>query len=228
MLIDFYSGNLDSLFIKLKSSGYEHTAIKSYYDEYVTSTLAMPDGNLGLIAGYWMPQGKNKLLGNHPSFGFFLGGKKKKFMADVVILFRFLSAKETYVVKREGGFESTKKFFGGYIGVEGGRELLRTRHHGFDLSAGMGFDGFDALDKNQQHDAVTISSFNFNLGLGYRYFSHEFQTKYIGMQVRYNFVRYATHGGSDLSGNTISLRLLLGLGGNQKKNQRLKSLEYHY
>jgi hypothetical protein len=92
----------------------------------------------------------------------------------------------------------------------------------------MGFDGFDAIETDDNRNAKTIGSFNLNLGFAFRHFLKKHDSKYLGIEMRYNWVNYATGGGSDLSGNTITLRLMYGLLGNSVKNKRLEALGHSY
>ncbi|NUO81616.1 hypothetical protein HUU05_16215 [candidate division KSB1 bacterium] len=94
------------------------------------------------------------------------------------------------------------------------------------MLAGLGWDGFDAIESDKNRKAKSINSLNVNLGLGYRQFFKPYSTHYLSLEGRYNFVNYATHGGSDLSGNTITLRLIYGQLGNARKNNRLRTFDY--
>jgi len=58
-----------------------------------------------------------------------------------------------------------------------------------------------------------------------RFFYNKKQTQFFGLQVRHNFVSY-DGGGSDLSGNTLSLNLIYGIMINQNVVSRLDRLKY--
>ena len=80
----------------------------------------------------------------------------------------------------------------------------------------LGWDGFDFAPQPYDYhyyypyytSRVTIGSFNANAGLRFNYyFTHSF---YIGLQGRYNAIQYSTYGGTDLSGDAVSIDLIFG------------------
>jgi len=221
-----YAGNVDSLFIKLQAPEFEDTRLREYYERKRESTLRMSEGYWSLFSGYWTPQGENRILGNHPVLGAQFGIKRKGFLYGLVAQFGFLNTSRPYAVRYEGEIVETKHYFGGFLGFEGGKELWRKHRHEFDVLAGLGWDGFDAIESDKNRKAKSINSLNVNLGLGYRQFFKPYSTHYLSLEGRYNFVNYATHGGSDLSGNTITLRLIYGQLGNARKNNRLRTFDY--
>jgi len=228
LFCEFYGGAVDALFLELSSAQYDDTQLKAYYLRYLGATLSLSDVHFGLSAGYWMPSGSNDVLGNHPAIGALLGGKFNKLLLALAIELRFLKAKETYTIRHDGRLIESRHFLGGFLGVEGGRELLRTNRHEIDLIGGMGLDGFDALSTDNDRDGKSVFSLNLNLGLGYRHFLKAHGINYIGVEIRHNWLNYATGGGTDLSGNAISLRLIYGILGNAHKNDRLKALGHSY
>jgi hypothetical protein len=122
----------------------------------------------------------------------------------------------------------TNHFFGGYFGADVERTLLRLPKHQFDFLGGIGLDGFDTIETEGQNsgtdDGKSINSLNVNLGLGYKYFYNK--TGFLGLDAKYNMVNYRNTGGTDLSGNTVTLGLTLGFLWNESKQAALKSLRY--
>ncbi len=223
-----YAGNVDSLFLKLEAPAFANTRLREYYGRKLANTLQMGEGHLSVWAGYWSPRGANRILGNHPLLGFQLGLKNDGWLYGFAVQFSFLNARQSYTVRHEGELVATKHFFGGFIGLEGGKELWRSQRSEIDALAGIGWDGFDALTSKKNETAKTINSLNLNLGLGVRRFLKPYESGYIGVEGRYNFVNYASNGGSDLSGNTITLRVVYGWLGNARKNSRLRAFGYEY
>ncbi|MGB3092115.1 MAG: hypothetical protein WBC42_02760 [Candidatus Zixiibacteriota bacterium] len=227
LLCKFYSNEFDFVFEELKSNRYNHTDLKSYYENEVEETLSETEYHLGLIGGAWFPQGNSKTLGIHPTLGFSLGFKQNKILYDFTGILRFLDSSNRYTIEHKGSVIETNDFLGGYIGLDLGYEAYRDRRNEIDFVIGAGYDGFTAYrNKDDEKDTKDIDSFNFNVGLGYRYYYSDFTTEYIGFQVRTNIVSYYNPGGTNLSGNTVSLRIILSSSGNYFKYSKLKRLKY--
>ena len=185
--------------------------------------------NLAFIAGMWVPTGAASILGIHPEVGFQVGGRiYDRFMIDFTMLFRFLKSKDTYYAMRKDGiFEQTKNFFGGYIGLDLGYILFKKKKHELDALAGVGFDGFDCLDENKDMDleSRSIFSYNVNVGLGYKYFFRE--GGYVGLNAKYNIVDYKRSNVIDFTGNTVTLDFLIGgLSFNQNRKGLKNWIDY--
>ncbi len=227
----YYANEFDRMVDELKQNPrYEGSKIKHYYFETLKETLKITEGHLALITGIWMPQGANKLLGNHPEIGFLMGGKKSKFIYDLNVLLRFLASKQKYQVMYKGEVKNTKHYFGGYLGLDGGYEVWRNWQHEFDLLLGIGIDGFDAVPSksSDSNDGLSIYSVNYNFGLGYRFYLKAYSVKYVGIQAKMNLINYKNKNGTDLSGNAFTIRLELGFSGNKQKYDTLKQLHYEF
>jgi len=227
LLCKFYSNEFDFVINELKSDRYDHTYLKRYYDNEVEETLSQMEGHLGFIGGAWFPQGKAKTLGIHPTLGLSLGFKKNRILYDLTMILRFLDSSNRYNIEHKGSIIETKDFLSYYFGLELGHEIYRDRRNEIDFLIGTGYDAFTAYrNKDDTNDKKEIDSFNFNVGVGYRYYFSDFTTKYIGFQVRTNLVSYHNPGGTDLSGSTISFRIIFSGSKNSYKYWRLKRLEY--
>jgi opacity protein-like surface antigen len=166
-------------------------------------------GNIALISGLWIPQGNLSTLGAHPSLGFLFGLQKNRWLFDITLLFRFIKSKNTYQVMFEDQLYDTDHFFGGYVGLDVNYQLSTFSSHRVYALSGIAYDGFDALeDKDDDDFTKSIGSLNLNLGLGIKWMINDHL--YIGTEWRYNFVDYNNRGGTDLSGNTQSIRLVFG------------------
>lgn len=81
------------------------------------------------------------------------------------------------------------------------------------------------IGKGEDPNRITksLNSLNLNLGIGFRNY---FQNRtYWGFEARYNFVNFKNTGGTDLTGNTISIRLNLGLSRNYNMDRKLMLLD---
>jgi hypothetical protein len=213
-----------------KDTIYQNTNFRSYYLNEVHKYLSKPDFHLGFFSGIWIPTGNASVLGVHPQIGFQAGIKIQKMTYNLTLSFKFINTPEDYLILREGDIDTTRYFFGGYIGADIERELLKGKKHELSLLAGAGYDGFDAINKNVEDDdpnndvGHSINSFNANFGLGYRYF---YKTKkYIGVQAKYNFVNYNNQGGTNLLGDCYTFSITLGGLSNPDKYYNLDELRY--
>lgn len=229
LICKFYNNEFDFVFNELKSGRYDHTELKKYYDLEIQKTLSEMEGHIGYIAGAWFPQGESRILGNHPTLGCLIGFKKKKFLYDLTTTLRFLNSPNKYNILHKNSVIETDDFLGYYIGLELGREIYRNKRNEFDFVLGTGYDCFTAYsNEDDKEDAKNIGSFNFNVGIGYRHYFSDYSTRYIGFQARMNFVDYDNRGGTDLSGNSISLRFICSFSKNIFKYKRLKELKYDF
>ncbi len=221
-ILTLYAEKIDTFYALLNENSCPGSKMGSIYRMKLNEYKKLPDFDWGLIAGYWIPQGNASLLGNHPSLGIYGGLQTKRWLINCTILFRFFAAENEYFVIEDGVELETDHFFGGYIGADIGYQLMKSDKSRLYALSGIAFDGFDALAGDEDEPSKTINSLNLNLGIGYRQFITD--RFYIGVEARQNFVNYKNSGGTDLSGNTQSIRLLFGFMDNAIKNQRLKNL----
>ena len=132
---------------------------------------------------------------------------------DITMCFRFLNSPQSYSVKRARSnnvVETTNHFFGGYIGIDVGRDLYTKSKNEVQLLGGFAYDGWDALKEGKTRNlrGETVSAYNFNLGLGYRRYLNN--TTYIGLRAKYNMVNYTLNDVVDFTGNPVSITFVIG------------------
>ena len=209
---------------------YSNTKFRSYYDKRVNKWKQKADLNINLFTGIWVPYGNASLLGNHPLLGMQVGGHKQKMTYNLTVAFRLGKSKNEYTILRDGNTETTDKFMGGYIGTDIEREILKFGKNEFDILAGVGYDGFASYMTNTEDDnpnndvGHSISSLNTNFGLGYRYFYSN--KSYIGVQGKYNIVNYVNTGGTNLTGDILTISIFYGGFINHQKDFELNELRY--
>ena len=229
LFCEFYNNQFGSTFSKIKTSSVDNTFIRYLYDQELRETLHLADTGFSLISGFWMPRGRNEILGNHPVAGISGGIKKNEWIGDITFIFRFLEAKNSFSIIDNGTLRNTKDFFGIYLGIDGGYELFRNMKHEFDVLVGLGYDGIESAKSLDDDEPIYINSFNYNVGVGYKFYVKKYNINHLGVQLKYNFINYDTKGGSKLSGNSISLRILYRIDyDNNAKGKKLKTLHYDY
>ncbi|KAA3609300.1 MAG: hypothetical protein DWQ05_22675 [Calditrichaeota bacterium] len=219
----FYNHEFDKALKTVQEMDYAETELQKYTKSYLENANSRLEEHYAVHSGSWMPSGNLDVLGSHPTFGVTLGLKKNRWLLDIVGELRFTKSKATYTVGSPTGIEATDKYRGGYMGLEFGREVWQNNRQEFDLLAGFGYEGFDALTGRGADQDVSPASKNINFGAGYRFFLHSFSTAYLGLQVRYALIDYDSDGGSDLSGNALTFRLSFGKARNSNKAKILQS-----
>ena len=163
----------------------------------------------GFTAGMWVPVGRNFILGPHPSLGLVLGGWRGQWLAEFAMEFRFGEAIHHYEVLYKNSVEISHKYFGGFIGFHVGYAVANLKNTSIYLLGGLGLDGFDAIEIDDQHDqAVSINSLNLNSGLGFQHYDKK--GGYWGIELLFNLIHYQNPGGTPLNGNGVTLRLTRG------------------
>ncbi len=203
----------------LDTSNYQ--AIKKY--------LEMPEYNWGFMIGIWIPTGDLKIMGRHLQIGFQSGIKLRKMNYDISIIATTNDTKEVFYFRRfknSDTMEPTHQFFGGYMGMEIGRDLYSKYGHEIQLIGGIAAEVLDVLKVNNEEDlkAAYIWSYNFNIGLGYRYYLPN--SIYLGLKAKYNIVNYAMSKVIDFTGNTITIQCTIGGLNNVTRNKELKKLSH--
>jgi len=116
----------------------------------------------------------------------------------------FLHTPHPYQAKIGGEIYDTQNFLQLYAGAQTGIDLLNNPLHSLYIKAGMGYDGIDPRNQQEREEEISgmINALNINTGIRYQRTFHE--KRFFSIIVRYNVIRYRTHGGSDLSGNVVT------------------------
>ncbi len=194
-----------------------NSALHHYMQEEAEAERNALYGNMALINGIWIPNGDASVLGVHPTLGILFGLQKRRWLFDLTLMFRYVKARNTYQVMFDDQLYNTDHFFGGYVGLDVNYQFANIGKHRVYALSGIAYDGFDSLNDEDDDDFTkSINSLNLNLGVGFKWMVSD--NLYIGTEWRYNFVDYDNPGGTDLTGNTQSIRILIG--GLSKKQDR--------
>ena len=228
--LHFYSNGIDTAFNMMKTEALHGTHLRDLYLIEVNKLVNKPQAHIAYLAGAWIPEGNLALVGTHPFVGFRIGFKHRQLTTDVCLGFKFGKSPNQYKVFYKDSLWNTNHFFGGYIGLDAGYELIKTEKHGLAIIGGIAYNGFDALkDGNndcEEDISKSINSLNLNLGIGYKYYPTHWN--YFGVEAKYNYLNYQNPGGSDLSGNAITINLIYGFSSNRYAINRLRALNYNH
>ena len=228
LLSEFYGENADTIFSKLQTKKYQDTKLAKDYHEVVEAYVKMYEAHISWITGVWIPTGKLAALGAHPELGFQTGIKHRKMNYDMTMTFKFVNTRNPYNATRPetGLVEPTNKFFGGHLGFDIGRDIWVHNQHELQLTGGIAFEGFDVFeaDENLGYKNASANSYNFNIGLGYRYYLKH--NLYLGLRAKYNVVDYTLSKVIDYTGHPITIQFIVGGVDNIYRNSNLKALKY--
>lgn len=229
VLGEFYSGNFDSAFARIQSKELEGTPIRAEYEAFVEHTKSMFPSrlNFAFAIGSWQPQGDNRLLGNHPEIGLYVGWENHPWRIDGVMDYRFMEADNDYTVDSLGVPVATDEFNSWLFGIDIGFKLYDTKVMSTDLFAGIGYDYILSIKEDGDPPSrKALGSPAMSVGLRHRFFTGQRSGTYLGAMVRYSMVEYGNRGGTDLSGNTLTLSMTFGWSIHETLKQFLDKLHY--
>jgi hypothetical protein len=114
VICEYFDNNFEPLLSGLKDNAFPGTYLQRDYDKTVTGLQDLAEYHMSIIAEYWIPTGKARLLGNHPGLGFQVGGKHRNFMADFTMIVRFIESKNPYSIYDNDSLYTTDNFTGAY------------------------------------------------------------------------------------------------------------------
>lgn len=221
------AGQSDSLHSRLHQHQYAGTCIQSRYDAIIDSLFESRNqsrSHWGFSVGLWSPRDNAAIMGKKLELGMQAGARSGQFGGDVTFLMRVLKSSKAITFKHVDTTLTSDHFWGGYIGYDMTYELFSTRRSALEVFGGIGYDWIEVFHDGDRHWYENLQSLNLNFGATKYFFYNELSSRYFGMQARYNFVHYYTHGGTELSGNAISLNLVWGFLGNHGSINRIRFL----
>ena len=229
LLAELYGTKRDTIFTEIQNKVFEQTYLAKEYKKTVKQYVETAEIHMSLGTGVWIPTGELKQIGVHPEMNFQFGVKYKKMNYDLTIGFKFDDSPNKYYARRTKSDNSlvlTDYFFGGILGLDIGRDIFSINRHELQLIGGIAVDGFRVLEEDKENDieAESVDSYNFNLGIGYRYYIND--TFYLGLKAKYNIVDYTLNNVIDFTGNPITIQITMGIVNNQYRNNALKALKY--
>jgi|GEM_PF-1191422 len=227
-LLNYYANPNDSTLKNLADSSLHGSKIQSAYADN------QKDGgiNIAAVSGVWIPTGQLKNLGTHPYLGFLLGGKWRRFTADMNLSISFLNASQAHTTKiYNDSLVTVRDFTGFYFGIDAGYSIAQRKKSELDILGGIAYDGLEVWrdpnansnNNNSTNNSKYLNSVNLNAGLGYKYYFHTVRDSkkltrgYLWLQAKYNYVDFHNNGGTPVSGNAITVSVLCGMFGRAHK-----------
>lgn len=225
LFVNFYLDSFNLFFEQVYSAPKANIISKLVYAQ-IKKAQNIGELTMGLNSGVWIPFGNLEKVGNHPYLGVFMGGKYKRFILDLNTTFKFLKSKESYTVLQNNIYYDKNDFVCSYIAIEPSFILFQHNKHNINLLTGIAYDGWAVLflNKEENTEYQSIGGLNLNFGLGYQFFYSTFGN--LGIDLRYNFNNFKNEGGTDFSGNALTLGFRWGFSGNIQKINIYKNLEY--
>jgi hypothetical protein len=225
LLQDFYAA--DSVtFNTIKTASPEASTLKKLYDQKVTETLRLPEFHGAAFLGYYQPFGKLDVFGPHPSIGLLCGVRQLRHTLDLVLDIRFGRSENEYEFIYQGNLLKDDTWTSAYFGLEYTYDFIQSRKIRVGISPGLAYNGITAVTADEDHDddAKILPGYDVNGGIAFKY---AFGKKgYLGLQTRYHWVDHRNPGGTELNGNYLSVRLIVGSIFNYDRDHQLGLLDY--
>jgi hypothetical protein len=215
LVCEFYKNNFSPFLNALKQGQFSGTFLQQSFAEMRNRLEQSNSSHVALVLEYWIPFENLKTLGNHPGIGLQFGFKFNKLSLDMAMIGRFVDSKNYYSVFDHDSMYHTNSYSGAYLGLDAGYTVIKKKQSEFNILGGISRDEFLVVDENKKtgQEKIHVGSLNLNAGLGYRYYYSPLR-RYIGIQGKFNVLNYNTKGGTDLSGNAITVRLVAGINTN--------------
>lgn len=217
--LEFYSHDFDLALKRLHDGELEGSRLDSIYRlqqkqlEDVRQKMATAKRSyIGGYLGIWRPNGNLSVLGNHAQIGVFSGYTKNRSVLNLTLAIGFINTPEEYYVVVDNALYSSNYFLSIYGGVDGGFKLIKSKNIALITTIGLGLEGFDAFTPDEQETyglSKILATPNLNFGAELRIKAGNFG--FFGIQSKYHVVGYRNKGGTNLSGNVVSVGIVVGL-----------------
>ena len=213
-MCNMLAGNFRHPEAALKSGKVKYPELYALLRKNYSNERSQLNSVLTFMSGIWLPSGNLKIVGTHPSLGFQVGGRGKRYELDLTLACRFINTPGKYFVSRNDSLYALNHFFGGYLGIDYSYYFFHSTNFEAGLIAGVGYDGFYIVDpKNNNHSQdylrpFSINSLNLNAGLRINYFFNP--RFFVGIAAKYNGTSYSNKKGSSLSGHPVSIDFIVG------------------
>lgn len=229
-ICDFYSGNVTpEQYKNMLSTLDPQSGYSNDYNTYLSYYEHETKMNIAGFAGVWHPTCDLAFIGTKPEIGLVFGGKYQKWNVDLNLGVKFGGSKNDYIFRRtkdRGQPLDTSNYFVGYMfGVEVGYDLYSGKRNEWSVIAGAAVDGFstEVSDEDRNTNEHNVTSYNFNAGIGYRYYFKN--DLYIGFKAKVHAIDYRLNNVVEFNGVPFTFHVLFG-GLSSVFKRDLKSIGY--
>lgn len=224
LLKEFYTASF-ATFDEVKKASPQESGLKRIYDRRLEDALKLPEFHWALFLGYYQPFNKLEVFGAHPTVGLMGGMRKARHNFDMVMDVRIGPSKNEYEFVYKGQLTKDDKWTGIYFGLEYTYDFLSRDKLKIGLSPGIAYNGITAVTADDDDDdAKILPSYDINGGLVAKFpFG---RSAYAGLHLRYHWVDHRNTGGTELNGNYLSARLVIGSIFNYDRSYKLSQLDY--
>lgn len=172
---------------------------------------------VGLFVGGYVPQGFNKVFGNHALFGVGAYYKKTKHLVGLEADLKLGTSESSYQVNYQDSLQWTKSFNATSLELVYGQRITPSIRHSFWWVAGLGGDFITAIegedyDGDGEDDKAALYLRSLKLSIGLNYQAQIFQNKTLTVGAHYHVTRHNNVGGTNISGNYLVFRIGLNFG----------------
>ncbi|MCL2040525.1 MAG: hypothetical protein FWG84_00615 [Bacteroidales bacterium] len=207
---DFYGFDDNSIFYYIQKHQYPDSKLTEEYFQSVEQERSKRYNHLGFTAGCWIPTGSFTAFGTHPEVGLIVGFKYKRWGCDMNVNLRFLQTPKPYDVQRYDEMEQSQRFTAVNVGFDVGFDLLYLPKHKIAVLGGIGYEGFNALQRDNVAGLGPVNINTYNIAFGTAYTFHVNASFYWGFQAKCHFVDYTLNGSMDYNGVPFTLKLKTG------------------
>jgi hypothetical protein len=212
LLIRFYANPDTTLFGELKSGIHRGHIYKKAKQGKGDDGNEISGIGLTLSSGAWVPMGNLSAFRSQPFFEYAMGRRTKKIMYHLNIGCSFGQSVPSLMVKHNDSLFYGTSLFGSYIGLDMGYELLRKNSKSLNLIGSIDLAGFSGRVDNS---SIGYGTLDYGIGLSYGLLWHSVRTsferhKFAEIRIKYHFLNYQNPGGTDISGNSVTIGLSYG------------------
>jgi len=172
----FSQSGMDSLMLEMNKNKHVDSTFTEESFQNVEKKRSESYKHLAVTAGCWIPSGKLAIFGVHPEVGLTAGFKYKRWNCGMNVNVRFLKTTDPYQVQRYDNMEESRRFNAVNVGLEAGYDLLYLPKHKIAVLGGIGYEGFNALKRDNAAGLgpVNINTYNIDFGAAYTFYVNPF------------------------------------------------------
>lgn len=218
----FFSGQTDKAFALLENGALESTELHRRY-HLALSGLTIPTWRdfWGMTGSFWRPMNDLGSVGNHAGCGLFAGRQWPRWVSRFEISLRLGRAAEPYWVETHDFIGLSDRYSELNLMIEAGPTLLRSGRMRLDLLVG---GSMGSLSPFKDEDDIILTTFHGHLGTGLHIDLGRFESWFLEIDGRREWISDPPENGSDLGGDAWNARISLGFFLKSRNEQKLEKL----